>query len=82
MNKEALTAANAHNPRSPGKFEAEQKATVYFWYCLILDGDGETNEDSVTWFDPTPEEQTEFTISAKPFWIEESDNGFVYGGTI
>ncbi len=27
MNTDALKAAKDHNPKSPGKFEAEQKAT-------------------------------------------------------
>ncbi len=79
MNLEALKAANAHDPSSPGKFEGENQATVYFWHC-ILDGDGDLEGDT-TWFEPDAAERAYFILPTTRYWIEESDNGFVYGNS-
>ncbi len=79
MNTDALKAAKEHNPDTPGKFEAEQKATVYYWHCW-LDGDGETVKYNVTRFDVSPEERIALDLVKPRYWVKESESGLVYGG--
>lgn len=79
MNKDALKAAQEHNPRHPGKFQGEPPETVYYYYLMM---DGESDYAGIGWdaFRVTPEEAQTFDIKGPFFAIEETDQGFVYGG--
>lgn len=79
MNTDALAEARKHNRNLPGKFEAESKATVYYWHCY-LDGDGDLQGD-YTVFNIEPDERAEFNIPEDrvAFVLYESDTGFAYG---
>lgn len=54
---------------SPGKFEGESIATLYYYDCF-LNGDG-------TVFDVSQEESEAFDIDKKFVYLHESNDGFV-----
>lgn len=54
---------------SPGKFEGESIATLYYYDCFLNGGD--------TIFDVSQEESDAFDIQSKFVYLQESNDGFV-----
>jgi hypothetical protein len=85
LNKEALAEANDHDPRQPGKFEGEDRATVYFHTLTGTSSQEQTIGDipEVGWiadvFKVDDEEAREFDISTPYYVVRENDQGFVEG---
>ena len=88
LHSEALAAALAHDPRSPGKFEAESPATVYF-YVVGLDGGGDEEIGSgdcgsgflADLFRISEEEAAQFGLPPTDPWyvVSVDSQGFVSG---
>jgi hypothetical protein len=60
----------------PGKFEGEPPLTVYL-YELLMDGDGEAQEDESVRFELSSEERQFFDIGASEAYLFEDEQGFV-----
>lgn len=65
--------------KSPGKFEGEMVYAPYF-YDLIMEGDGEIQEDGSSFVDFIEEDYKEFPelVGNDIAYINEDDNGFVW----
>jgi len=84
INHDALEAARQHNPRDPGKFEAESASTVYYYYCT-LDGDNgvlEFSDPEEVIFQVTADEARELDIPSPYFGLQFLDSGFVVGSYV
>jgi len=78
LDKEALEDCQDHNPSMPGKFEGEDKSTVYA-YQIVMGGGSEawgTGWDAILL---NQGEKDYFEIDGEYIVIEKSEQGFVSG---
>lgn len=86
MNQQAMKEAKDHDPMRPGKFEGEQAATVYFYFCG-LDGEaddtydfgGDGSVDLYEVFQVSEEERHAFGLKERHYAVHHSDQGFISG---
>jgi hypothetical protein len=63
--------------KSPGRFESESPMTL-FYHVAMMDGDGDFDDDAVTYFSPTAAEREAFGLASETLvYLRTSDQGFV-----
>lgn len=85
MNGESLAIAMQHDPKDPGKFEGEDRATVYFYNCDL----GGTADEVLSFIAPTEsvyrvddEERTALDLTEPYYALHYREDGFVVGSEV